>query len=129
MKDRFGKPLALGWSAVEEIYIRAAMSLTKAERPAAYQDIADMTGRTKAAICSKADRMLAAGHDAGIRSNGWRYTPKQFVPPRATGTPHRPTMALPAVPVRMEPSAIPRPSDAARMAGNARRVKAGRFGG
>jgi len=44
--DRFGNPVRIGWSAHHILWIRAAMSLEKAERHQAYRDIAELTGRS-----------------------------------------------------------------------------------
>src|ERR1700744_3688011 len=44
--DRFGKPIIIGWADFELEYINAALTLPKAERIAAYADIAFMTGRS-----------------------------------------------------------------------------------
>lgn len=53
MIDRFGKPIVIGWHDHELLYIYAALTLPKAERIAAYPDIAAMTGRTIRQVQSK----------------------------------------------------------------------------
>ena len=71
MKDRFGKPIAVGWSEHELVWLRAAMSLPFGERMAAFRDIADMTGRTTAAVKHQEYRIdcveRACAHARSIR--------------------------------------------------------------
>jgi hypothetical protein len=52
--DRFGKPVRIGFAEHECLWIKAAMELPRRERLAAFNDIADMTGRSTAQIRSKA---------------------------------------------------------------------------
>lgn len=49
-----GKDIPVGWSDHHIIWIEAVMTLPKNQRTAAYQDIADMTGRTLTAVRCKA---------------------------------------------------------------------------
>lgn len=51
--DRFGNRIYIGWADWEMEYIYAALTLSKAERIAAYPDIAAMTGRTIRQVQSK----------------------------------------------------------------------------
>jgi len=49
-----GKDVPVGWSDHHIVWIEAAMTLPKNQRTAAYQDVADMTGRTLTAVRCKA---------------------------------------------------------------------------
>jgi hypothetical protein len=53
MKDRFGNPIIIGWPAHHILWIEAAMTLPHRERIAAFQEIADMTGRGYASVYGK----------------------------------------------------------------------------
>lgn len=59
MIDRFGKPIRVGWAPHELLYIEAALTFRASERSSAYQDIADMTGRSLIAIRAKAENMAS----------------------------------------------------------------------
>jgi 2-polyprenyl-6-methoxyphenol hydroxylase-like FAD-dependent oxidoreductase len=54
MIDRFGDPIRVGWPEYQILWLRAALDLPKPERAAAFQDIADMTGRTLSAVRDRA---------------------------------------------------------------------------
>lgn len=63
--DPAGNPIRIGWSETEEIWLRAASTLTLRDREAAFRDIASLTGRTvdrlrhKAALLKAQDRQTA----------------------------------------------------------------------
>ena len=59
MLDRFGRPVRIGWSAVELLYIRAALTLARTERLSAYRDISELTGRSMKAIANRAGILRA----------------------------------------------------------------------
>lgn len=54
MLDRLGLPIAVGWPPHHIIYLQAALALPRSEHTAAFQDIADLTGRSLNAVQSKA---------------------------------------------------------------------------
>lgn len=54
MLDRYGRPIIVGWSETEMLWVEAALSLPHFSRIAAYEDIAGMTGRPLAMIQRKA---------------------------------------------------------------------------
>jgi hypothetical protein len=60
MLDRWGQKIRIGWSDVEIIYICAALSLPRQERREAFEQIADLTGRTLAAVQERAYNLQAA---------------------------------------------------------------------
>lgn len=60
MIDRFGKPIRVGYSLTELIWIEAALSLDKIERRAAFHDIACLTGRSYKSIKDKASTIALA---------------------------------------------------------------------
>ena len=53
MKDRFGNPINVGWPEHHILWLEAAMSLPARDRAEAFQDIADLTGRSFAAVYQK----------------------------------------------------------------------------
>lgn len=63
MIDHFGKPVRVGYASHELIWIRAAMRLPRDERTEAYQDIAQLTGRTEFAIREKAKELRARARE------------------------------------------------------------------
>lgn len=65
MKDRWGRDSTVGYSEVELIWIRAALTLPRGERAAAFRDIASMMGRNLHAVLDKSYRMRA--EDAELR--------------------------------------------------------------
>lgn len=68
MIDRHGKPLYVAWSAVELIWLEAAISLpTELERMEAYRDIHLMAGRSYEAVKRKALNMLMEKEEARLR--------------------------------------------------------------
>ncbi len=52
--DRYGNAIRIGFSETEIIYIKSAMSLPRAERWAAFEDIASMSCRTVQNVRAKA---------------------------------------------------------------------------
>lgn len=60
MIDRWGKPIQVGWARHEEIWVRAALSLPRHERPAAYRDISELTGRSYANVRDRANHIRLA---------------------------------------------------------------------
>lgn len=54
MIDRFGRPLALAWCQIEIMWVEAALTLKGKDRYDAFKDIAEMAGRTYAAVITKA---------------------------------------------------------------------------
>lgn len=59
--DRYGRQIYLGWSRHQELWVLAALELpTRFERWQAYNDIADMTGRTVKAVSAKACKLHQA---------------------------------------------------------------------
>ncbi len=46
MIDRWGNSVRVGWAAHEILWLEAAMSLPVLDRPAAYKDISELTGRS-----------------------------------------------------------------------------------
>lgn len=57
MIDRFGAPLYVGWAEHELLWVQAALTLDRYERGPAYQQIAEMTGRTFSAVAYKASEI------------------------------------------------------------------------
>ena len=60
MKDRFGDPIRVGWPDFQLVWLQAALTLPRGERFEAFADIASMTGRTVAAVSSRAYALQAA---------------------------------------------------------------------
>lgn len=54
MIDHNGDEVVVAWPEHHIVWLEAALSLPKSERHAAFQDIAEMTGRTFCAVRSKA---------------------------------------------------------------------------
>lgn len=54
MLDRFGNPVRVAWPHHHILWIDAALTLPRNEHTAAFEDIADLTGRSLVAIQSKA---------------------------------------------------------------------------
>ncbi len=54
MLDRFGQKITVGWSPTEHEYLHAANTLAGAERTAAFEDIAAMTGRSLSSVRERA---------------------------------------------------------------------------
>lgn len=59
MIDRFGKTIKVDWSAHEELWVEAALSLPRIERTDALWDIAQMTGRGIHAVRAKAEKIAS----------------------------------------------------------------------
>ena len=57
MIDRHGKTVYVSWQAHELIWLQAALSLPRHDRPAAYRDIAYMSGRAVSSVQRKALRL------------------------------------------------------------------------
>ena len=57
MKDRFGRTIYMGWAEHELLWIEAALTLSRNDRTAAFNDVAEMTGRTMRAIRFQAQRI------------------------------------------------------------------------
>jgi len=57
--DRFGKPIQVGWSEPEELWVRAAITLRGQDRISALWDIAEMTGRSIHAVQRKAEHIAS----------------------------------------------------------------------
>jgi hypothetical protein len=53
MIDHEGSEVVVGWADHEIVWLEAALTLPKNERAAAFQDIAELTGRTFCAVRSK----------------------------------------------------------------------------
>ena len=67
MIDRFGDQVRVGFAPHEILWIKAALTLVYHERPAAYRDIAAMSGRSLPVIRRKANEIegamiIAAAH-------------------------------------------------------------------
>lgn len=69
MIDCHNKRIYVGWAEHEILWLQAAMVLPLSERSAAYQDIADMTGRTYAGITWQVSRQrgLEREHNRLVR--------------------------------------------------------------
>lgn len=59
MIDRFGKHVSVGLSPVEIEWLKAAVSLPRRERMAAYREVAQMTGRKLSNVQHHAQRLVA----------------------------------------------------------------------
>ena len=112
MKDRFGQPTIIGYSEVEILWIRAALTLPRGERAPAFRDIAAMTGRNLHAVQDKAYKLRE--EDAELRQRAIDLakgygTRSLMVPVRRLSGQGQPTA----------PSDFRWPSQAAKMAGKA----------
>ncbi len=58
--DRWGKPIIVGWTPTEMEWMNAVLTLPERERYAAYQDIAELSGRSYANVRDKANHIRAA---------------------------------------------------------------------
>ncbi len=66
MLDRFGRTICVGWHPHEDLWVRAAMTLSPAEKRAAYADISAMTGRTYDGIVKRATSLRK--YDLAVKS-------------------------------------------------------------
>ena len=111
MIDRHGRPIRIGWSDVELLYIRAALTLTRTERLSAYRDISELTGRSMKAIANRAGILRAQGRQEARewlaehmrqdwRSSGHVEAPRRiFVQaPTLSGDHHRHSLKPPVIP-------------------------------
>ena len=64
--DRYGSPIRVGWPAHHLVWLRAAMTLDGQERRDAYQDLAELTGRSWRSIWAQA-RLLEAQDARALR--------------------------------------------------------------
>jgi len=69
MKDRFGRSIQVGWPEHHILWIEAAMTLPRAERNVAFNDIAEMTGRGYASVYYKYRDILREREAAKRRSD------------------------------------------------------------
>lgn len=125
MIDCRGNTILVGFSEVEDIYIRAALELNRGERLEAFQQIADMAGRKFFSVSNRAkflaaeDRKTARAFLETILRKNWQSESLQdgsrqaFVPARTIQGRHLVT-----------PRSAFSVSEAAKMSGNARTVKA-----
>lgn len=95
MIDRHGNTILVGWSAHEILWVEAAMTLLPASKIAAFQDIADMTGRSYTAIVRKASDLVSAKREAAIEAR--LATRRVMVPTASQHTPGR----IPLVPSKL----------------------------
>ena len=72
--DRFGNTVLMGWSEAECLWLKAAMELPRRERFEAFADISEMSGRSVAAVQSKAYALYARAVAT------WAPTPRVMVP-------------------------------------------------
>lgn len=75
MIDRSGAEVVVAWPEHHIIWLEAALTLPKSERHAAFQDIAEMTGRTFCAVRSKAYWMNERKRLARLRADAERNRP------------------------------------------------------
>lgn len=81
MIDRFGKEIRVAWADHEIIWIKAALKLDRWDRPAAYQDIAAMSGRTEFQVKRKAREVREQmKKDAEILASLRAYPRRTLVP-------------------------------------------------
>lgn len=66
MKDRYGNRIMVAWAPHHILWIEAALTLPTQEKLAAFQDIAEMTGRSFVAVRQRASR-LSMGMDEAKR--------------------------------------------------------------
>lgn len=66
MIDRFGKPLSVGWSETEIIWLEAALTLKGEIKFAAFRDISEMSGRSYGAVLAKAANVVEEKKEAWI---------------------------------------------------------------
>lgn len=66
MLDRFGSPGRVGWPEHSILWLEAALTLPRDQHSQAFQDIADMTGRTLNAVRFKAYALLTQRLDVRI---------------------------------------------------------------
>lgn len=100
MLDRFGERIRVSYSEAERIYLRAAMTLGRMDRRPAFQDIAELSGRTLSQIRDAAYAL----HSADLAE--WAASRPRMLPVRVV-----PKMAS------LAPSELKPPSRAALMAG------------
>jgi hypothetical protein len=62
--DRFGNGICIGWPEHHILYLKAVLTLPRDQHTAAFQDIADMTGRSLNAVRTKAYAMWQEAIDA-----------------------------------------------------------------
>lgn len=123
MIDAGGRPVIVGWPEYQELWLRAAVSLPKRDRWEAYENIAEMTNRSLASVKRRAealqaeDRRLAREFLALHLRKDWQSdcggSRQAFVPARTIQGRHLVT-----------PRSAFSVSEAAKMSGNARTVKA-----
>lgn len=125
MLDQAGKPVIVGWPEYQLLYLRAAVSLTKRDRWEAYQDIAEMVGRSFASVKRKAEMLQAEDRreskamlETILRKN-WHSESLQDGSRRSFVS--TPTLARQKH--NMPPSTLACVSEAAKMGGTANRVK------
>jgi len=94
MKDRWGKPIIVGWAEHEILWIKAAIKIRdRGERTEAFQDIASMTGRTEFAVRDKAKDIRAQQRaDLALIFSTGPCPPRRIVIPY----PFAPKRALPS---------------------------------
>jgi len=80
MLDRFGRVIRIGWSEHELLWVEAANTLERPLLYAALRDIADMTGRSYAAVLAKAKYMRYAAKEAGLQKQRKADQDLLFVP-------------------------------------------------
>jgi len=91
MITKDGTEIIVGWSDHHIVWIEAAMTLPKNQRTAAYQDIADMTGRTLTAVRCKAYWIGEKRHNEQLRIEAAR-TRRVLVVDTGRG-PYKPRLA------------------------------------
>jgi len=110
--DRNGGYVQIGYSEVECEWIAAANTLSGSERVSAFQDIADMAGRTYPQVRNKANEMRKADkialEKAAKTHSAWRLSASLLI---AHGVSN------------LGVSQIRRPTNAALMGGNGRLAK------
>ncbi len=68
MLDRFGKPIYVGWSSHEMLWLDAALSLPYHQQIPAFRDMAAMSGRSFRAIQTKAQTITVTRAEAEHRA-------------------------------------------------------------
>lgn len=90
MIDRHGNRIDIGWAPHEILWLEAALTLRMTERMPAYQDIAEMTGRSVRAIQAKATGIIADSRATARRimvagpadNHAWlKFPASQITPP------------------------------------------------
>lgn len=83
MMDHKGKTIFVGWAAHEIVWLTAAAGLPNREQREAYEDIADMSGRTFAAVQRQANRMAAGAREIARRARIAAEQPERVILPAA----------------------------------------------